>query len=123
MLDNNLGRWRLVLSCVYMFSYQDGGMPRHAPPLQCSDEVKSRLLATGASRTEEVRQVEGGRIILACLEGKEIQQVEHESGASIPTVSKWRKRFAQQGLEGLRDRPRSGKPPRYGAAFRDRVLA
>ena len=54
---------------------------------------------------------------------KEIQQVALEIGASIPTVSKWRQRFARKGLSGLRDRPRSGKPPRYGAAFRDRVLA
>jgi transposase len=67
--------------------------------------------------------VERARIILACLEGKEIQQVAREVGASIPTVSKWRRRFLQAGLDGLRDHPRSGKPPTYDAAFRDRVLA
>lgn len=67
--------------------------------------------------------VERARIVLACLEGKEIQQVAREIGTSVPTVSKWRQRFAQEGLKGLRDRPRSGKPPRYGAAFRERVLA
>jgi transposase len=67
--------------------------------------------------------VERARLVLACLEGKEIQQVAREMGMSIPTVSKWRKRFAREGLRGLRDRPRPGKPPLYGAAFRDRVLA
>ena len=67
--------------------------------------------------------VERARIILACLERKEIQQVAAEIGASVPTVSKWRRRFAQHGLSGLRDRPRSGKPATYGAGFRDRVLA
>jgi transposase len=67
--------------------------------------------------------VERARIILACLEGKEIQQVALELGASIPTVSKWRRRFAQAGLAGLRDRPRSGKPAIYDAGFRGRVLA
>lgn len=67
--------------------------------------------------------VERARLVLACLEGKEIQQVAREIGSSIPTVSKWRKRFARDGLRGLRDRPRPGKPPVYGAAFRDRVLA
>lgn len=67
--------------------------------------------------------VERARIVLACLEGKEIQQVAQEVGASSPTVSKWRRRFAQKGLGGLRDLPRPGKPPRYGAAFRARVLA
>ncbi len=75
------------------------------------------------SRTEEARMVERARIVLACLEGKEIQQVAQEVGASIPTVSKWRSRFARDGVRGLRDRPRSGKPALYDAAFRDRVLA
>jgi transposase len=75
------------------------------------------------SRAQEARLVERARIVLACLEGKEIQQVAREIGASVPTVSKWRRRFAQSGLAGLRDRPRSGKPPTYGAGFRDRVLA
>lgn len=67
--------------------------------------------------------VERACIVLACLEGKEIQQVARETGASIPTVSKWRRRFSQDGVHGLHDRPRSGKPATYDAAFRDRVLA
>jgi transposase len=66
--------------------------------------------------------VERARIVLACLEGKEIQHVAREVGTSIPTVSKWRRRFAQSGMNGLRDRARSGKPATYGSAFRDRVL-
>jgi transposase len=61
--------------------------------------------------------------VLACLEGKEVQQVATELKVSIPTVSKWRRRFAAQGLDGLSDHPRSGKPPIYGKDFRDRVLA
>jgi transposase len=98
-------------------------MPRHAPPLECSAEVKIKLLAISKSRTEEARAVERARIILACLEGKEIQQVARELRTSIPTVTKWRRRFSKQGLEGLRDRSRPGKPPKYGAVFRDRILA
>lgn len=38
-------------------------------------------------------------------------------------MSKWRTRFARNGIDGLRDRPRSGKPRIYDTAFRDRVLA
>jgi len=98
-------------------------MSRHAPVLQCSNAVRNELIALSKSRTAEVRRVERARIILACLQGQENQQVAREVGTSIPTVSKWRRRFAERGLEGLRDGPRSGKPPTYGAAFRDRVLA
>jgi transposase-like protein len=53
------------------------------------------------SRTQEARLVERARIVLACLEGKEIQQVARETGASIPTVSKWRRRFSTDGIRGL----------------------
>src|ERR1700721_3967719 len=98
-------------------------MPRRAPELECSVEDKASLLAITKSRIEEARAVERARIILACLEGKEIQQVARELGVSIPTVSKWRRRFALWGLRGLRDQSRPGKPVRYDTAFRNRVLA
>lgn len=75
------------------------------------------------SRNEEARAVERARIILGCVEGKEIQQVARELRVSIPTVRKWRERFALFGLKGLRDGMRSGKPVTYGRTFRDQVLA
>jgi transposase len=98
-------------------------MPRHAPELKCSAEEKASLVTITKSRTAEARTVERARIILACLEGKEIQQVARELGVSIPTVTKWRRRFALWGLRGLRDQLRPGKPAKYDATFRNRVLA
>jgi transposase len=98
-------------------------MPRHAPPLECSAEDAASLTAISKSRTEEARTVERARIVLACLEGKENRQVAQVLGVSVPTVSKWRRRFAFWGLRGLLDQPRSGKPITYNAAFRNRVLA
>jgi transposase len=98
-------------------------MPKHAASLDCPPEVRAELQAISRSRTQEARMVERARIIVACLEGKEIQQVAHDIGTSIPTVSKWRSRFAQHGIAGLHDQPRSGKPAIYDAAFRERVLA
>src|SRR5580692_12065671 len=98
-------------------------MPKHAAPLDCSADVRAELTAMSRGRSEEARMVERARIVLACLQGKEIEQVARETGASVPTVSKWRRRFAQDGVNGLHDQPRSGKPPTYDATFRDRVLA
>jgi transposase len=98
-------------------------MPRHAPALECSVEDKADLVAITKGRTEEARAAERAKIILACLEGKEIQQVARELKVSIPTVTKWRKRFALWGPRGLRDLERPGKPVTYDAAFRNRVLA
>src|ERR1700728_1485321 len=98
-------------------------MPRHAPELECSAEDKASLVALTRSGTAEARAVERARIILASLGGKEIQQVARELQVSVPTVSKWRQRFSLWGLRGLRDQLRPGKPVRYDAAFRNRVLA
>jgi transposase len=97
-------------------------MPRHAPELECSAEDKASLVAITKSRIEEARAVDRARIVLACLEGKEIQQVAGELGFSIPTVTKWCRRFALWGVRGLRDEPRPGKPAIYDTAFGNRVL-
>src|SRR3989475_10710542 len=98
-------------------------MPRHAPELECSPADRASLVGLTKNRTAEARIVERARIILACLEGKEIQQVARELRVSIPSVSKWRQRFSLWGLRGLRDRLRPGKPVKYDTAFRNRVLA
>src|SRR5437899_152337 len=98
-------------------------MTRHAPNLECSAEDQASLVAITKSRTAEARAVERARIVLACLEGKEIQQVARELGVSLATVSKWRQRFSLWGLRGLREQLRPGKPVKYDAAFRKRVLA
>ena len=65
-------------------------MPRHAPELECSVEDKESLVGLAKSRTAEARAVERARMILAYLEGKEIQQVARELRVSVPSVSKWR---------------------------------
>ena len=66
--------------------------------------------------------VERSRIVLLRLTGKQIQQVARELNVSIPTVTKWCKRFSLWGVRGLFDELRSGKPVKYDVAFRNRVL-
>jgi len=38
------------------------------------------------------------------------------------TVRRWLKRYMAQGIEGLRDRPRSGAPPKTTLAYEERAL-
>ena len=98
-------------------------MPRHALKLECSEADRAALITITKSRTEQVRIAQRARIVLACLEGMENQDVSRDFGVSVPTVSKWRKRFARHGLKGLQDSHRSGKPISYGVEFRNRLLA
>ena len=99
-----------------------GQMPRHAPKLECTEEVRDQLIALSKGRAAESRMVERARIILACLDGKEIQQVAKQLRVSVVTVSRWRSRFALFGIRGLQDNRRPGKPAKYGTEFRNRVL-
>jgi len=62
-------------------------------------------------------------MILGCLDGKRVEQIAHECNTRSNTVIKWRQRFVQGGLAGLRDAPRPGAQPIYGVDFRNRVLA
>ena len=99
-----------------------GQMPRHAPKLECTEEVRDQLIALSKGRAAESRMVERARILLACLDGKEIQQVAKQLRVSVVTVSRWRSRFALFGIRGLQDNMRPGKPAKYGTEFRNRVL-
>ena len=97
-------------------------MTRVAVALSCSAEQRTELMNLARSRTEEARMVERAKIVLACLEGKRNDEVSRELGVRPNTVGLWRKRFAARGLAGLRDQPRPGKKPKYGAELRQRIL-
>lgn len=97
-------------------------MSRIAVALSCGPEVMSELVRLSKSRTDEARMVERARIVLGCLAGKRNDELAAELGVRPGTVGTWRKRFAQEGLAGLSDRPRPGKPPTYPADLRQRIL-
>jgi len=67
--------------------------------------------------------VERAQIILGCLAGQRVKEVARACHTRPNTVIKWRQRFAQRGLAGLRDAPRPGAKRVYGEDFRNRVLA
>ena len=98
-------------------------MARVAVRLSCTAEVWAELERLSRSRSGEVRLAGRARMILACLRGQRNEEIARELSVRPNTVGQWRRRFAKNGIAGLRDAPRPGKPPRYGAALRDRVLA
>ena len=97
-------------------------MPRKASVPPCSTADRETLHEWSRSKTTEARLVERARIVLACLEGEPVTQIAHRLRVRPNTVMEWRNRFASEGLAGLVDRARPGKPVQYGPAFRQRVL-
>ena len=60
--------------------------------------------------------MERAKIVLECLSGRRNDEVAADFGTRAATVATWRNRFAAQGMAGLRDRARPGKPPKYPRA-------
>ena len=50
------------------------------------------------------------RIVLAAAEGEANERIAARVGVSKVTVLQWRRRYLEQGLAGLADQPRSGRP-------------
>src|SRR4051794_39564094 len=56
------------------------------------------------------RQVVRAQIVLLAAGGLANQLIARKLGVAATTVRKWRRRCCLEGLDGLTDRPRSGRP-------------
>jgi transposase len=57
------------------------------------------------------RDVVRARIVLMAADGYDSDEIASRLDTRREVVSKWRKRFFEQGLPGLEERPRGGRPP------------
>jgi transposase len=62
------------------------------------------------------------RIVLAAANGEANGEIAARLGCHPTTVGKWRRRFAERGLDGLHDEPRPGKPRSIGDDDVERVI-
>jgi transposase len=88
----------------------------------CSQEDLATLIAWSRNKTMEARLVERAKMILGFIEGETVSQIARRLRVRPNTVIDWRKRFEKEGLPGLLDRSRPGKPVQYGGDFRKQVL-
>jgi transposase len=78
--------------------------------LSLTDEDRDALVGWTRSSTVSAGKAERARIVLAVAGGAGTSETARLTGVTRPTVIKWRDRFAAQGLAGLDDEPRSGRP-------------
>ncbi len=88
---------------------------------------------TASERKILKKQVQGAKtpyrdrlraqIVLQAARGRDNARIAAGAEISVNTVRKWRGRFAERGLAGLRDLPRSGRPREIGEADRAAVVA
>jgi LuxR family maltose regulon positive regulatory protein len=84
-------------------------MSQAAGPLVLTEEARAELARW--SKGSPPWLAERARIVLACAEpGSAVARVAAELGSTRMTVRRWRRRFAEDGLAGLTDHGRPGRP-------------
>jgi transposase len=86
-------------------------MPRKSPyVLELSERDRAVLEARARKYTLPYRDVVRAQIVLMAALGVDNDEIASHLNTRREVVSKWRKRFFEQGLPGLEERPRRGRP-------------
>jgi len=80
-------------------------------------------MARARSVRSQYRDRLRARIVLAAAAGMANAAIAVHLDVHVDTVRKWRRRFAVARLAGLKDAPRSGRPPVFTAAGRAEAVA
>ncbi|MFI8193924.1 IS630 family transposase [Streptomyces sp. NPDC085946] len=91
--------------------------------IRLSEDERAELVRRAGSRDR--RAAERARIILACADGMSNAAVGRLVDVQAKTVGKWRRKFAAEGLAGLQDAGRIGRPKAelvLSDAERDRLV-
>ena len=81
--------------------------------------LEARLRAPKTPQGDVLR----ARIVLMAAEGRSTRSIARALGTMPRTVSTWRRRFAGEGLSGLKDRRRPGPKRKYDEQSGRRILA
>lgn len=86
-------------------------MPQESPfRIILTDHERVTVEAMARKYTSSYRTVIRAKIILYAADGLQNKDIAARLDTSPQIVSKWRKRFFEQRLEGLADAPRHGRP-------------
>ena len=86
-------------------------MPRKSPYIILLEQnEKEQLQAITRKYTSPYCEVMRAKVILMAADGLSNKQIGDHLELPRQIVSKWRKRFFEQRLAGLQERPRRGRP-------------
>jgi len=78
------------------------------------------LEAIARKYTSSYRDVIRAKIVLYAAQGLGNDEIARRLDTPRQVVSKWRKRFFEQGLAGLEELPRQGRPAVFSPRYRRR---
>ena len=74
-------------------------------------------------RTSPQQMVLRAHIILMTSQGSSVEEIQNTLGTTKMTISKWKKRYLEKGLDGLLDLERPGRSKKYGPEIRHKIAA
>ena len=96
-------------------------MPRQSPySVELSPAERAVLESTSRRYSAPYRDVVRARIVLLA-ESQENTEIARRLDTPVQIVSKWRKRFFEEGLAGLAERSRTGRRPGFPPRARRRL--
>ncbi len=89
-------------------------MPKTSPfDIMLASEEQARLEAMARKYTSPYRDVIRAKIVLYAARGLTNDEIARRLDTPRQIVSKWRKRFFDEGVAGLEERARAGRPARF----------
>ncbi len=90
---------------------------------ELTDEERTKIERLCRAQSAPIRLVRRARIIKLSAEGETVPSIARELKFAAATVRDWIRRFDADGIAGLEDAPRSGRPYKYVEDQRSRVIA
>jgi hypothetical protein len=89
-------------------------MPRTSPfVIKLAPAERASLESASRRYTAPYRDVVRARIVLLAADGQENTEIARRLSLPVQIVSKWRKRFFEERVGGLAERPRTGRRPSF----------
>lgn len=96
-------------------------MPRKSPyTIVLTRDEQQQLRHLASSYTSPYCDVIRAKVVLLAAQGIGNDEIGRRLDLPRQVVSKWRKRFFYERLDGLADRPRGGRPGRFSPSGRRR---
>jgi transposase len=98
-------------------------MANRVRPIVVTDDARDELERLHRASSTPAGLSRRARAVLLMAQGMAGVEIAERVGYTVVQVSRLRRRFAEQGVAGLQDRPRSGLPPTITARKRAQIVA
>jgi transposase len=98
-------------------------MANHVRPIAVNAADRAELERLQRAPSTPAGLSRRARAVLLMTQGLSGVEIAERIGYTVVQISRIRRRFAEEGVAGLRERPKSGRPPRISARKRAQIVA